>query len=200
MVTLVTPHIPIIESEGQPPQGQWTYDDYLRLPDDGNRYEIIDGVLYMANAPAYDHQYAVSKLLKHISNFVDERSLGIVLTAPFEVHLSAKTRPVQPDVLFIANERKPESNAQVFKGSPDLVVEVISPSSLRLDQHIKFGTYEQAKVREYWLVDPKTRSVEVYSLPKEGPEYVLLGQFGNSEKMKSAVLEGLEIEVSSLFT
>jgi Uma2 family endonuclease len=70
---------------------------------------------------------------------------------------------------------------------------------LRIDQHIKFGAYEQAKVREYWLVDPKTRSVEVYSLPKEGHEYVLLGQFSNNEKMKSAVLDGLEIEVSSLF-
>jgi len=199
MVTLVTPHIPITESEGQPSQGQWTYDDYLRLPDDGNRYEIIEGVLYMANAPAYDHQYAVGQIFGEIRNFVKAKNLGVALTAPFEVHLSAKTRPVQPDVLFIANERKPESNAQVFKGAPDLVVEVISPSSLRLDQHIKFGAYEQAKVREYWLVDPKTRSVEVYTLPKEGPEYVLLGQFSNNEKMKSAVLEGLEIEVSSLF-
>ncbi len=199
MVTLVTPHIPIIESEGQPPQGQWTYDDYLRLPEDGTRYEIIEGILYMANAPAYDHQYAVNEIHRQLGNFVVERKLGVALTAPFEVHLSEKTRPVQPDVLFIANDRKPEANAQVFKGSPDLVVEVISPSSLRIDQHIKFGAYEQAKVREYWLVDPKTRSVEVYSLPKEGPEYVLLGQFSNNEKMKSAVLEGLEIEVSSLF-
>jgi Uma2 family endonuclease len=199
MVTLVTPHIPILENEGQPPQGQWTYDDYLQLPDDGNRYEIIDGVLYMANAPAYDHQYAVGQIFGEIRNFVKGKNLGVVLTAPFEVHLSEKTRPVQPDVLFIANDRKPDVSAQVFKGSPDIVVEVISPSSLRLDQHIKFGAYEQAKVREYWLVDPKTRSVEVYSLPKDGPEYVLLGQFSNNEKMKSAVLDGLEIDVSSLF-
>ncbi|MBI5052073.1 MAG: Uma2 family endonuclease [Chloroflexi bacterium] len=182
-----------------PLQGQWTYDDYLRLPNDHNRYEIIDGTLYISPSPAYTHQYTVGEVLLQIANFLDQHKLGIVLPAPFEVHLSDKTRPVQPDVLFIANERKPESNAQVFKGAPDLVVEVISPSSLRLDQHIKFGAYEQAKVREYWLVDPKTRSVEVYSLPKEGPEYVLLGQFSNNEKMKSAVLDGLEIEVSSLF-
>ena len=199
MVTLITPNIPAIEGSDFPSQGQWTYEDYLRLPDDDNRYEIIEGVLYMANAPAYDHQYTVSKILQKLANHVEDKKLGVVLTAPFEIHLSEKTRPVQPDVLFIANDRKPDVSAQVFKGSPDIVVEVISPSSLRVDQHIKFGVYEQSKVREYWLVDPKTRSVEVYSLPKDGPEYVLLGQFSNNEKMKSAVLDGLEIDVSSLF-
>ena len=199
MLTQTAPSITLPATNKSPAQGQWTYDDYLRLPEDGTRYEIIEGILYMANAPAYDHQHAVGEIFGEIRKFVKEKNLGITLTAPFEVHLYEKTRPVQPDVLFIANDRKPEANAQVFKGSPDLVVEVISPSSLRIDQHIKFGAYEQAKVREYWLVDPKTRSVEVYSLPKEGPEYVLLGQFSNNEKMKSAVLEGLEIDVSSLF-
>ncbi len=183
-----------------PSQGQWTYEDYIRLPDDGKRYEIIEGVLYVANTPSYEHQFAVGEIYRQVANFVTERKLGITIPAPFEVHLPGIAKPVQPDVLFIAAQRQPASDTQIFEGAPDLVVEVISPSSLRLDQHIKFGAYEQAKVREYWLVDPKTRSVEVYTLPANGVEYALLGQFGNGERLKSAVLAGLELAVNSLFT
>ncbi len=83
-----------------PEQGQWTYEDYLNLPEDGCRYEIIEGVLYMTNAPDIDHQFTVVKIISHIEHFVTQNKLGYVLTAPFEVHLSQKTRPVQPDVCF----------------------------------------------------------------------------------------------------
>ena len=180
-----------------PPPGQWTYEDYLRLPDDGKRYEIIEGVLYVANAPAYDHQFAATALIRLLGNFVVERGLGVVIAAPFEVHLPGIAKPVQPDVLYIAAGR--EIGLQIFDGAPDLIIEVLSPGSLRLDQHIKFGAYERAKVREYWLADPKTRSVIVYTLPSDSVEYVLLGQFSSSEKVKSAVLAGFEIAIDSLF-
>ncbi|MEK9164561.1 MAG: Uma2 family endonuclease [Chloroflexota bacterium] len=182
-----------------PEPGHWTYEDYLRLPDDGKRYEIIEGVLYVANAPAYDHQFAVGKLHQQLANFVGEHALGVVIPAPFEVHLPGIAKPVQPDVLFIAAERQPAPDTQIFEGAPDLIVEVLSPGSLRLDQHIKFGAYERAKVREYWLVDPKTRSVIVYTLPSDSVEYVLLGQFSRGENARSAVLAGFEIAVDSLF-
>ncbi len=89
-VTVLPPPLPPLEEQKDsawPAQGEWTYEDYLGLPDDGNRYEIIEGVLYVANAPGYDHQYAVMQLSRQMSNWVIERQLGVVLTAPFEVHL-----------------------------------------------------------------------------------------------------------------
>lgn len=180
-----------------PQQGNWRYEDYLRLPNDGRRYEIIQGVLYVANAPSYAHQVAVYKLARHLGDFVEEHKLGVVLGAPFEVHLSELSRPVQPDVLFLSHEQKPAEDAQIFVGAPKLIVEVISPSSIRLDRRVKFDAYEAAGVAEFWLVDPKSRSVEIYTLSNS--EYGLLGQYTGDEIIKSKVLEGIEIKVSILF-
>ncbi|MCP4361180.1 MAG: Uma2 family endonuclease, partial [Chloroflexi bacterium] len=107
------------------------------------------------------------------------------------------TRPVQPDILFINAENQPAPGAKFFEGAPDLIVEVISPSSIRTDRHIKFNTYEQAGVAEYWLADPKTKSVEVYTL--SGNEYALVGQFTPSEIIESKLLAGLTITTETLF-
>lgn len=180
-----------------PPQGQWRYEDYLRLPNDGRRYEIIRGVLYVANAPSYEHQYSVLKIGRYLDEFVEEQQLGVILSAPFEVRLSESSNPVQPDVLFLSNTQKPKRALQKFEGAPSLIVEVISPSSIRLDRKIKLDEYEQAGVQEYWLVDPKTRSVEIYTL--SNGEYALLGQFTGSEAIESLVLAGIELKTHSLF-
>jgi len=182
----------------QGPQ-QWTYDDYLRLPNDGNRYEIINGVLYMANAPSYDHQFTVSKLDRLIGGYVDQHQLGVVLVAPFEIHLSEIAKPVQPDVFFIATKRQPKAGDKLFAGVPDLIIEVISKSSVRTDRVIKFAAYELAGVREYWLVDPRFRFVEVYSLSSDTQEYGLEGQFGLGEQLHSIVLPDFTLEVESIF-
>lgn len=180
-----------------PVQGQWRYADYLRLPNDGRRYEIIEGVLYVANAPSIEHQFSVSEAHFHLKLFVREGRLGQVYTAPLEVHLSETSKPVQPDVLFIRDDRQPPLGAQFFAGAPDLIVEVISPSSIRLDRHIKFDAYERAGVLEYWLVDPKAHLVEVYTLANG--EYALLGQYTGDEMITSEVLAGLQIKASVLF-
>lgn len=182
-----------------PEQGQWTYEDYVRLPDDGRRYEIIEGVLYVANAPSYDYQFIVLKTASRLEQFVEKQQLGVVITAPFEVHLPGIAKPVQPDILFISKEREPESGTQIFEGAPDLIVEVLSPSSLRLDQHVKFGAYERAGVREYWIVDPKTRAIVIYYLPVNSPEYILVGQFTAEETMQSKLLPSLEFVAGSVF-
>lgn len=186
-----------IGQPGWPQQGQWTYADYLRLPDDGKRYEIIKGVLYVANAPSYEHQYTVGEVAFALRLFVKQQHSGVVLEAPFEVHLAENTKPVQPDVLFIRAARQPAAGTQVFEGIPDLVVEVISPSSIRLDRTVKFDAYEQAGVPEYWIVDPKARLVEVYTLARG--EYALLGQYTGDEMVTSNVLAGLQIKASALF-
>jgi Uma2 family endonuclease len=180
-----------------PSRGQWTYEDYLRLPDDGNRYEIIDGVLYVTNAPNYDHQFTVSELHLQIASFVKEKRLGVVLTAPFEIHLPNIAKPVQPDV--IAKKRQPKRGDKFFIGAPDLIIEVISPSSVRTDRHIKFSAYERAGVKEYWLADPRTCFVEVYTLQDNTQEYQLLGQFGPGEQLSSVVLPDLALVVDLVF-
>ena len=186
----------------QPTPRKWTYADYRALPDDGNRYEIIEGVLYMANAPSYEHQYVSMMLSRALINHVLERKLGIVLAAPFEVHLSEDTRPVQPDILFIASTRQPKAGAKFFAGAPDLIVEVISPGSLRLDRVVKFNIYEKVGVAEYWIVDPKTRAIEVHVLTKIETgefEYVLLGSFGPNEVVQSSVLSDINLATEPLF-
>lgn len=105
--------------QGWPRQGDWTYEDYLRLPDDGRRYEIIEGVLYVTNAPDFAHQYAVQQIASEIMSF----GSGIVFTSPFEVHLPGIAKPVQPDMLFIAAEQRPPAGARFFEGVPALIVE-----------------------------------------------------------------------------
>lgn len=192
----VTP-VELSPAQNWPAQGQWTYDDYLHLPDDGRRYEIIEGDLYVTNAPSFDHQFVVSQLNRKIGNFVEERNLGVVLPAPFEVHLSETTRPVQPDVIFIKADKQPSAGTQVFAGVPDLMVEVLSPSSLRTDRYVKFDAYEKADVTEYWIANPKTRSVEVYTL--SGQEYALVGEFAQDEVTQSQMLAEINIVTASLF-
>lgn len=192
-----TNELSLTEQNGWPVQGQWCYADYLRLPDDSKRYEIIEGVLYVANAPSIEHQFTVSEIHFQLKLFIRDKELGQVYTSPLEVHLSETTRPVQPDVLFIRAQHQPPPSTQFFEGAPDLIVEVISPSSIRLDRHIKFDAYEKSSVAEYWLADPKARLVEVYTL--SNGEYALLGQYTNDELIESQVLAGLQIKTSTLF-
>ena len=181
----------------QPIQGEWTYQDYLDLPDDGRRYEIIEGVLYVTNAPDSDHQFTATEIARQLGNFVMAHKLGRVLTAPFEVHLSETTKPVLPDVLFISSARWPGRGIKQFKGAPDLVVEVLSPSTSRTDRVVKFSAYEQAGVAEYWIANPRSQSVEIYTL--SGREYALAKEYIGEEVIESTILPGLQIVNLSLF-
>jgi len=202
--TVVSPMIPgslprlPAHEQGWPAQGEWTYEDYQRLPDDGRRYEIIEGVLYVIAAPSFDHQYTAGEVFAALRTYVRERQLGIVISAPFEVHLPGIARPVQPDVLFIAAERAPQAGAEDFTGAPDLLVEILSPSTVRTDRVVKFSAYERAGVREYWLVNPYARSVEVYTLSEDGT-YAMAGQYVPDNSIKSTVLSDLALPVDDLF-
>jgi Uma2 family endonuclease len=188
------PRLPAREQDW-PAQGEWTYEDYSRLPDDGRRYEIIEGVLYVTAAPNFD---TVGEIFAALRTYVREHQLGIVISAPFEVHLPDVARPVQPDVLFIASERAPRPGAADFTGAPDLIIEVLSQSTARTDRLVKFGAYERAGVREYWLADPRTRSVEVYFLSEDGT-YEMAGHYTPGETVTSAVLSALALPVDDLF-
>lgn len=195
--TLTTVYPTLPDDQTWPAQGQWTYEDFLRLPDDGVRYEIIDGVLYMTNAPDPKHQRIVVHLVVSLENFVTAGSGGLVLTAPVEVHLPGIAQPVQPDVLFVAQARREIVKTQFIEGAPDLIVEILSPSTTRLDRRTKFDAYERAGVREYWVANPKLRSIEVYNLT--GGEYALHGEYGPGEQLTSPLLPGLDLLTDTVF-
>lgn len=181
----------------QPAPGEWTYEDYLNLPDDGRRYEIIDGTLYVTEPRSVRHQLVLGEILGEIHQFLRTHKLGHMLIAPFEIHLSERTRPVQPDLFYIKLERCPKSNVPFFEGAPDLIVEILSPDTAKVDRFIKPKAYAEAGVTEYWIANPNARTVEVFSL-SEG-EYVSLGEFKDDEVIRSVVLEGLAIVTSTLF-
>ncbi len=191
------PRLPVREWDW-PVQGEWTGEDYARLPDDGRRYEVIGGVLYVAAAPNLNHQYTVGEIFAVLRTHVGEHKLGLVLVAPFKVRLPGIALVVQPDVLFIASEHIPRPGASRFTGVPGLVVEVISRSTARTDKVVKFNAYERAGVREYWLVDPHIHSVEVYSL-SDDDIFELTGQYTSGETVTSGVLSDLVLAVDDLF-
>ena len=183
-----------------PAQGRWTYEDYLRLPEDGRRYEIIRGFLFVTPAPSYDHQYVVVQIANLFNVFVRQNSLGVVLTAPFDVRLPEDIgNPVQPDVVFIRRDHQPRPGSSRFDGVPDLVVEVLSPGNWRFDRTTKLEAYRDARVPEVWLVNPILRTVEVFGLSSRHPEYLLRESRGAGESVGSAVLADLRIEVAELF-
>lgn len=196
-----SPALPVtLDGHAWPAQGDWTYEDYLRLPDDGNRYEVIRGSLYMTPPPIYDHQYVVWQLDQTLGRFVHENKLGVVLVAAFDIRLPAGiTDPVEPDVIFFRTGNQPRSGARFFEGVPELLVEVLSPRTRRRDETVKFDAYREAGVSEYWIVDPQDRMVVVYRLSEDRRRYVELCRGGEGETVRSAVLPGLEVPVGPLF-
>ena len=183
-----------------PGQGHWTYEAYRRLPDDGRRYEVIRGHLYVTPAPSYDHQFAVWQLSRLLGNFVVENDLGIILLAPFDIRLPRGIgSPVQPDLAFVRTGNQPRSGDGSFEGVPDLVVEVLSPGTRRLDRTVKLAAYRDAGVPEVWLADPMPRRFQVLALSPGGKEYAERGAFGPGEAVRSAILPGLRLEVDRIF-
>ena len=140
-----------------------TYQDYAALPDDGLRYEIHDGELSVTPAPGRTHQAVVGRLFAILLEHVTARELGEVYVAPFDTILSNIT-VVQPDIVFIANDRLAILAERGVEGAPTLVVEVISPSTVRIDRVTKLALYARHSVPYCWIVDPPARTVETYRL------------------------------------
>ena len=177
------------------PKVRYTYEDYCRLPDD-RRYELIDGELYLAPSPGTLHQWSSFKLGRLMADFVDRLFLGVVFVAPYDVILSDNDT-MQPDILFVAQGRRNIITERACEGAPDLVVEVLSPSTTRRDLVLKRARYAKFGVREYWVVNPATRSIEVLTL-REG-EYVSLGIYSGEMSPDSPVLPGFAFAVREIF-
>jgi Uma2 family endonuclease len=180
----------------QPKKIEFTYEDYLQLPDDGKRYEIIDGELYMSTAPIPNHQFIVGNFLFALSSYLKIHPIGKVITAPLEVYFS-RTNLVQPDIVYISNERLNIIKPEQIKGAPDLVIEVLSPSTEKRDRTVKLKMYAKFGVQEYWMAKEKTATVEIFR-SQEG-KLVSAARLGKSDVLTSPLFPGLEIPLEDIF-
>lgn len=174
---------------------KYTYADYLQI-DDEKRYELIEGELVMVPAPNTRHQEISWKLEFLLSKFIMEKHLGKIFHAPTDVVFSSNM-VFQPDVLSISKERLNIIEEQAIMGTPDLVVEIVSRASSFHDTVKKRDIYQKHGVKEYWLVFPDEKAIEVMAL--EGTVYSGLSSAKESGKVRSKVLEGLEIDVAEVF-
>ncbi|MBI3989410.1 MAG: Uma2 family endonuclease [candidate division NC10 bacterium] len=183
-------------AELYPPQGEWTEEDYFALPETNRYVELSEGKLIMPPHPTRRHQVAVLELAVRLRQFVRERDLGEVWIAPLPVRLwPGKIR--EPDILFVAKEHADRIGEEAV-GVPDLVVEVVSPSTERIDRVEKFVEYAQAGISEYWLVDLEEGTIEVYAL-KEGA-YILRGRYTRGQAAGSQLLSGFEVPVDDVIS
>jgi Uma2 family endonuclease len=173
-----------------------TYEDYLALPADGRRYQIVEGALDVTPAPTTTHQKVSARLEHAMIGHVEAHGLGLVLYAPVDVVLDEQN-VVQPDVVFVARARLPIVEEAKIAGPPDLVVEILSPSTARMDRGVKSTVYARCGVAWYWLVDPTAKLVEEYRL--EGRGYTLLGRLGVEETFTPALFPGFSLRLRDLF-
>lgn len=176
-----------------------TYEDYRDLPDDGKRYELIDGDLNVTPAPATKHQVVVIQLVRSLGDWVLEQKLGVVFTAPFDVVLSTED-VVQPDLVYVANENRARVKPDRLEGPPDLVVEVLSEHHRRRDEVIKLHLYERHDVGEYWIVDPDLETVKVLELTGGGYRRTAELSAEAGDVLSSARIPGFDVEVARLFS
>ena len=183
---------------------RYTYADYLTWLDD-RRMELIDGFIHFLSTPNTLHARVSSNLLFEIGNFIEERKdKSHIYHAPFDVRLPMNNEMeddkiynvVQPDICVICDLSKLDDKGCI--GAPDLIVEVLSPSTLKYDWNYKFNLYETAGVREYWIVDPKAKVINVFLLQPDG-KYDLGTVYECNQKALVHIFEGFEIDLNELF-
>ena len=178
-------------------QARLTYRDYFDMPESDDRYELIDGELYMTPPPIPEHQGFLGELHVKLHTFVRENRLGRVYFAPIGVVLSDDD-VFQPDMIFISNERlNIIRRGRYVQGAPDLAVEVLSPSTARRDRILKRERYARFGVREYWIADIVARTIEVNVL--SGDEFRTAGVYGEGDMLVSSLLPRFSINVGYTF-
>ena len=174
---------------------RFTYEDYLNAPED-KRYELLDGELIMVASPSIQHQRTERKLSTRVDGFVEQHDLGEMFFAPTDVILS-DTDVVQPDLLFVSRERAHIIAHDAIRGAPDLVVEILSPSTARRDLTFKRRLYAKHGVKEYWQVNIDERRVTVLSLGNG--DYEVAAVYGSGETLTSSVLPGFALVIDEIF-
>ncbi|MDH4127606.1 MAG: Uma2 family endonuclease [Spirochaetota bacterium] len=172
----------------------WTYKDYTTLDDD-KRHEILEGELIeMAPAPNYFHQNISKKIFRVLDLYVENHNLGEIQYSPIDV-IFDDHNTLQPDIIYISNDNKKIIKEKGVFGTPDLVIEILSQSTIAKDREIKFSIYEKFKVNEYWIIDPENKSVDVFCL--ETNNFSL--HASSKDKIKSKLFPNLEILLKDIF-
>ena len=183
---------------GAAPRLKLTYDDYLLFPDDGKRHELIDGEHYVTPSPNLRHQAISGRLYLLIGTWLRDHPTGQIYFAPLDVIFS-RFDVVEPDLLYVSNERAPEILGEYVTGAPDLVIEIGSPSTRQRDETIKRGLYERSGVTEYWVVDPEIDVIRVYRRSGErfGRPVELSAEAGDT--LTTPLLPELQIPLAHVF-
>ena len=172
-------------------------DDYEHFPDDGKRYEIVQGDLYVTPAPSIRHQTVLANLVFHLSSWAREAQHGIVLFAPTDVQLGEHDI-LQPDLVYVSSARREIIGERRVLGAPDLVVEILSETTAGRDKGAKRKTYERHGVQEYWIVDPDRSKVIVFAADNHGI-FVQTRSCSWGDDLDSVLLPGLSIAVDDIF-
>lgn len=181
---------------------QFTYEDYKSLPEsETRRYELLDGELVMVPSPTEPHQRIAGNLEFLLRQFVRQHGRGgRIYDAPLDVVLGQGEgrEVVQPDLLWISQERMGIIAEEEIQGAPDLVVEIISPTTEKRDRGYKKTLYARHGVQEFWIVSPEAKTVEVFTSGETGFKQVHV--FRSTERLTSPLLEGLVIDLQELFS
>ncbi|MFT5366906.1 MAG: Uma2 family endonuclease [Candidatus Latescibacterota bacterium] len=184
-----------------PVKERWTYQDYKNLtPPDSFGFEIIKGELVVSPAPRPQHQWTSDELTGIIRTFSKQNNLGRVFSSPIDVVLGSSTESenvVQPDILFIAQDRLNIITDTNISEAPDLMVEILSPSSIRRDRSDKMRLYIEAGVKHYWIIDADQRILEAFDLTGTVP--IVEATLADSDVFKPSIFPNLEISLKDLW-
>ena len=188
-------------SDMQPARAEpirFTYEDYLAFPEDGRRHELIDGEHIVTPAPMRMHQEVLGRLFNAIWNHLEVHPIGKVYVSPIDVILS-DTDVVQPDIVYVSNERR-DVLGKWIHGAPDLAIEIVSPSSRRLDEVTKRRLFEKFGVREYGVVDPEVAVVKVHRIDETGA-LVRIAELARErdDVLDTPLLPDLSVQLAWLF-
>ncbi len=175
--------------------GTWTYEDLFTLPEDGTRYEIIEGALYVLPSVGWAHASVVMNLITMLIPLADNLG-GQWLTAPLDVFIPGGD-PVQPDLLLMLPDGAARAAMRGVEGPPDLVIEVVTPTNRVHDILTKRALYGRAGVREYWIVDPEARTIEILTLDRDALH--LIAATSGTETSVSPLFGSLPIAADDLF-
>ena len=176
---------------------KFSYEDYQYLPgSEVKRYELIEGELIMVPAPEVQHQKVSRNLEFIIWQFVKKKDIGSVFYAPIDVMFSSEN-VLQPDIIYISKKRSGIITEKYISGAPDLVIEIISPSTSGRDKTLKRTLYAKYGVEEYWIVDPNEKNIQIYILKENGLE--LIGKYHDYDVIQSSLIKGLKINLKEVF-
>ena len=174
---------------------QATYADYLLTPE-GGKFQLIAGEILEMTSPSLYHQRIITKISTFISNFLSNHSIAEVFVAPLDVYFS-DTEVYQPDIILLLTESFSKMKENKIEGAPDLVMEVLSPSTAYYDLKHKKSIYEKNGVKEYWIVDPMEKTIEIFEL--QNGKFISNGELSKNEIAKSKLIIGMEVSLGTIF-